>query len=328
MKIAFLSYFNGLNFRGAETFVHELGNHLADLKHEVKVYQYGPEMKNTRYQVGSLAAKSSLPDLFYPSPDIIFPVNGRLQAFRAKFWSYRNDKKIVISGQSGPGWDDRLNLYTFPDAFIGLTDYQCSWAKNINPSVKIVKIPNGVDTQLFHPGVSPLTHNLTPPVVLYVAAFDPIKRHELLVRAVAKTRASLLLVGNGEPSAELNELCRKLIPGRFRIMTLTHSEMPSVYTACNIFTYPTSSWESFGIAILEAMASGLPVVAADDPVRREIVGNAGMFVDPTDTEEYAHVLEKALTEKWDNKPVIKAAFYDWDKIALEYSDLFTDLTKI
>jgi glycosyltransferase involved in cell wall biosynthesis len=327
MRIAFLSYYNGINFRGVETFVHELGNRLTGMGHKITVFQYGPEIKNTRYNVGSLATTYSLPDLLLPDNDIIFPLNGRFQSVRAKIWARNHHKKIVISGQSGPGWDDILNLYTFPDAFIGLTDHQCRWAKKINPGVKTVNIPNGVDIGVFHPGVTPLVHHLPHPVVLYVAAMDPVKRHELLVRAVAKTNASLLLVGNGSPSEQLTDLCQNLLPGRCQIIALTYRDMPSVYTACDLFAYPTFPRESFGIAMLEAMASGLAVVAADDPIRREIVGDAGVFVDPEDTGRFTASLMAAINTKWGTKPVARAARYNWDKITVAYSELFTGLLK-
>ena len=327
MRIAFLSFYNGLNFRGVETFVHELGNRLVGLGHKVTVYQYGPEIKNSLYKVDSLPAVYSLPDLIVPPPDIIFPLNGRIQSLRAKIWAYGHGKKMVISGQSGIGLDDRLNLYTFPDAFVGLTDFQCQWARKINPVVKIVKIPNGVNSREFRPGVKPQTIGLPRPIILYVAALEPIKRHELLIRAVAKTQASLLLVGQGSEEERINELCNSLIPGRYRIMSFTHREMPSVYTACDVFTYPTSPWESFGIAMLEAMASGLPVVAADDPIRKEIIGDAGLLVDPRDSDRYAAGLEKTLTESWGLKPLNQAGIFNWDKIALAYADLFSGLVK-
>ena len=54
--------------------------------------------------------------------------------------------------------------------------------------------------------------------------------------------------------------------------------------------------------MVEAMASGLPVVATDDPIRREIVGDAGLFVDPTDTNKFANTIEKALNTNWGEKP--------------------------
>jgi glycosyltransferase involved in cell wall biosynthesis len=103
--------------------------------------------------------------------------------------------------------------------------------------------------------------------------------------------------------------------------------MPSVYATADLFSYPTSTWESFGIVLVEAIASGLGVVATDDPIRREIVGNAGIFVDPTDTKAYSEALKEALETNWGDEPRKQAEKFSWDKIAKQYEKLFTDLTK-
>ena len=60
-------------------------------------------------------------------------------------WCLFHGAKLIISGQAGLGWDDKLNLWVFPDVFVGLTEYQCRWARKVNPFVKVIKIPNGVD---------------------------------------------------------------------------------------------------------------------------------------------------------------------------------------
>ncbi len=351
MKIAFLSFYSGEVYRGVETFVHELANRLVDSGCEVIVYQNGPRLKNSKYETVSIGfkidwskRKNYIPFLNYyalqvrsftanvlrridKDVDIIFPTNGQWQSLLCKIWAVRNRKRMVISGQSGPGMDDRINLYTFPNAFVGLTDFQVSWAKRTNSFIKSMKIANGVDLEEFSKGVKPFSVDLPRPVVLCVAAFDYWKRLDLVIKAVARLNASLLLVGRGEDEDKLRKLGENLLSGRFRILSFSHDQMPKVYTACDLFTYATVPWESFGIVMVEAMASGLGVVATDDPIRREIVGDAGLFVDPTDTEKYAQTLEKALKLKWNDKPRKQVEKFDWDEIARKYEQLFLELTK-
>ncbi len=98
-----------------------------------------------------------------------------------------------------------------------------------------------------------------------------------------------------------------------------------MYRSADLFTFSTVPWESFGIVLVEAMASGLPVVATDDPIRREIVGDAGLFVDPIDTDAYAAAIQKALDTDWGNKPRLQAEKFSWDKIAKQYETLFNSL---
>ena len=80
-------------------------------------------------------------------------------------------------------------------------------------------------------------------------------------------------------------------------------------------------WEAFGIVYVEAMASGLPVVATDDENRREIIGDAGLFVDPENIEEYAQTLGKALKTDFGEKPRQQAKKFSWDKIASQYEQI-------
>lgn len=231
---------------------------------------------------------------------VLIATNGRLDTILAKIWCLIYGKRLIIPGQSGFGWDDKLNLWVFPDVFVGLTDYQCEWAKKINPYVKIVKISNGVDLEKFNPKVKPILTKLTKPIILNVGVVDSFKRQILLKKA---SKHSVLLVGRGGD------------------LEYKHAEMPGVYTACDLFSYPTSPSESFGIVMLEAMASGLAVVATDDPIRREIVGDAGLFVDPTDTVKYSQTLDQALLTNWGDKPRIQAEKFSWDKIAKLYEDI-------
>jgi glycosyltransferase involved in cell wall biosynthesis len=281
VTISFLCQDYNKSSRGVETYVKELSAHLISLGHEVKVYK-------------------NIFDNVDPNTQILINTNGRLDAILSRLWCWVHKACLIISGQSGIGWDDKLNLWVFPDIFVGLTDYQCRWARSINPFVRIEKIPNGVDLEKFNPNVKPAKINKKPPVILDVGVVDDFKRQYLLKRA---SRYSILLVGKGGD------------------MECRHEDMPGIYTACDLFSYPTSERESFGIAVLEAMASGLAVVATDDPIRREIVGDAGLFVDPQNTKKYSEKLAQAIKTDWGDRPRKQAEKYSWIGIAKKYDSL-------
>jgi len=352
MKIAFLSFYSGDIYRGVETFVHELANRLIGLGNEVVVYQRGKRLPGAKYKTVIIPIKidysrkgSYFPFVNYyalrvkdftkkslekmgKDVDIVFPTNGQWQSVLCKLWAKKNDKKIVISGQSGPGLDDRINIYTFPDVFVGLTKYQLSWARRINPCVTSFEIPNGVDLNKFKPDGEKLEFNLPRPIILCVGAFDKWKRQDHAIYAVSKlAKGSLLLVGKGREEKNLKKLGDKLLPGRFRIMSFPHSRMPEVYRSCDLFTFPTVSWESFGIVLVEAMASGLGVIATDDPIRAQIVGEAGILVDPTNVEEYANALAAGLNKSWKKLSREQAEKYSWDDVAKMNNRLFLSLKK-
>ncbi len=303
MKIAIINKYQGKVNRGAETFVNELSKRLSK-KHEVDVLNEINLFK--RY-------------------DVIIPTNGRLQVFLVRILTWITKSKMIVSGQSGIGLDDRLNLYAFPNYFIPLTNYAKKWADKINPFVRKVVIPNGVDLQKFtFKGVT-LKGGRT---ILAVGAFTKDKRHDLTIKAISKLSGVKLIIagGGGDLKQQIYDLGLECLgEDRFKIIQTTQDKMPEIYKKADLFVYPTVAWESFGIAMVEAMATNLPVVATDDPIRREIVGNAGLFVDPTDTEAYAKAIEKALNTNWGDKPRKQAEKFSWDKIAEQYEKLFSTL---
>ncbi len=102
MKIAFLNRYQNKVSRGAETFVYELSKRLSK-NHEVDVI-----------------AEINYFKLLKKKYDVVIPTNGRLQVIITRKITWLTGGKMVVSGQSGIGWDDRVNLYTFPDTFVAL----------------------------------------------------------------------------------------------------------------------------------------------------------------------------------------------------------------
>jgi glycosyltransferase involved in cell wall biosynthesis len=233
---------------------------------------------------------------------------------------------MVISGQSGMGWDDRNNLWSFPNAFVALSSTAKIWAKRVNPFVKTKYIPNGVDLQKFTPKGKKYKTKLSKPIVLCVGALVPEKRIDLVIRAVSKLKdTSLLVVGDGPAKQNLQNLGKSLLGERFQLTKLPFEKMPKVYRVAKVFTLVPVYSEAFGIVYLEAMASRLPVVTIDDQQRREIIGPAGILIDPENINAYAKALERVLKMNWKIKSRKQAEKFSWDKIAEEYETLFYQL---
>lgn len=311
MKIAFLNKYQDRVARGAETFVYELSRRLSK-NHEVDVI-----------------SKINYLNLLRGGYDLIIPTNGRIQVVITRIVTWLSGSKMIVSGQSGIGWDDKVNLLSFPDAFIALTEKAKRWAMRFNPLVRIEKISNGVDLKKFKPVGELYKTNLKKPIVLAVGAFKDQKRLGSVIEATSKLKdTSLLLVGGGgNLKDQLEVYGKKLLGDRFKLLTVPFDEMPKVYRTADVFTLPSASSEAFGNVYVEAMASGLPVVATDDEQRREIIGEAGILLDPTNTDEYAKVLQKALETNWGDISRKQAEKFSWDKIAKQYEELFKTLKK-
>jgi len=301
MEIAIINKYQNKVNRGAETFVSELSKRLSK-KHQVDIL-----------------TKINL----FKKYDIVIPTNGRLQVFIVRLATWLTGSKMIVSGQSGVGLDDRLNLYSMPNVFVAISSYALDKSKKRNPFVKSVYIPNGVNLNTFKGQT--LKGGRT---ILAVGAFTKEKRHDLTIKAVAKLNDVKLIIagGGGSLRKDIEILGEKLLgKDRFEIIETTNDKMPEIYNKANLLVFPTVPWESFGIVLVEAMASGLPVVTTDDPIRREIVGDAGLFVDPTDTNKFANTIEKALITAWGEKPRKQVEKFDWDIIASEYEKLFQEL---
>src|SRR3989344_6046759 len=200
MKIAFLSFYSGQVYRGAETFVHELSNELTDLGHDVTVFQFGSKVSGSKYKTRSVKIPvnwhkkaSDTPFVSYyalrikefsnlalskmdQDTDIVFPINGQWQSILSKLWAVKHSKKCVISGQSGPGRDDRINLMAFPDTFVALSKSQAIWAKKAWPFVRVAVIHNGVDLLKFQKKGENKDFKLPKPIILCVSALIDRKR--------------------------------------------------------------------------------------------------------------------------------------------------------
>jgi glycosyltransferase involved in cell wall biosynthesis len=75
------------------------------------------------------------------------------------------------------------------------------------------------------------------------------------------------------------------------------------------------------------MACNLPVVATDDEQRREIIGNAGIYVkNPEDVSRYSQALQTGLKTDFGNRPQKQAEKFSWENIKKDYLELFYKLT--
>ncbi len=314
MKIVFLSRYQNEVERGAESFVTELS---ARLK------------KNHTVEIFSGKDADSLSKVIKGNFDIVIPINGRLQSLKISLGRLIKNYKMLISGHSGIGRDDIWNILVVrPNVFVALTEYMRSWAKSWAMGVKIIKIPDGVDTTKFNPKGSKLNLELERPIILSVGALNWYKHHDRAIEAVSLLdKGSLLIVGDGPLKSKLEELGKEKLGNRFKIMKISYDEMPKLYRSCDLFTLPSWDREAFGIVYLEALASGMGVVAPDDASRREIIGDAGVFVDASNSLKYKDALGEAFNVKWGDKATKQAEKFSWDKVAKEYESVMISLLK-
>jgi len=258
--------------------------------------------------------------------DIIIPTDGGWEPAIVRILTWIKRKKMVIVGHAGIGWDDANNMWSFPDCFVALSEYAKSWARRVNPFIRIEYIPDGVNLDLFNPREPKINLTLRRPIALAVSALEKGKRIDLIIKAVSKIEGmSLLVCGRGEERDSLYKLGKELLGNRFDLMEFNLNDMPKVYRSCDIFLSASLPYYSFEMVLLEAMASGLPVVANNDPVREEIVGKAGLLADVSNTEEFANKIKHVALSGYGKLPLIQAMKFSWDEISERYMTLFNKL---
>ena len=122
----------------------------------------------------------------------------------------------------------------------------------------------------------------TIPTILSVGRLDPQKNQECLIRAIKDMDVKLILIGDGINYNKLNLLARKLnISSKVKfIKSVPNNNIQKYYWNADIFAI-SSFYEGFCIPILEAMASGLPVVINDKEPLTEVLGSTGIVVKNT-----------------------------------------------
>lgn len=186
------------------------------------------------------------------------------------------------------------------------------------------------------------------PVVLYVGGFSPHKDVDVLVEALAsvvsdqaaagRTAAPhLMLVGEttGEVFhsgyAPLSERVRRL--GLQRRVTFTgylpDAELARLYQAATCFVFPSRD-EGFGLPVVEAMACGAPVVATTSGALPEVVGEAGLLVEPRRPDQVAAALGRLLSDEalragLRERGFRRASEFSWQRAATELLDVFAEL---
>jgi len=134
--------------------------------------------------------------------------------------------------------------------------------------------------------------------------------------------ARLVVVGTGKPDKYEDQMARYGVWGVDFVGFATAKDKPRYYASCDIFCAPSIARESFGIVLLEAMASGKPVVASNIPGYASVMTNEqeGLLVVPRDPQAIALALVRALADaelrrRFAANGLATAEHYAWPRVA-------------
>lgn len=239
------------------------------------------------------------------------------------------------------------------DAIIGSTfDYiENSDAKKIflENKKKWHEIPFGVNTERFAPRPKPAQFfaryelNIENPTVLFVGGMDiahTFKGIPILLQAIKKVRESipgiqLVLVGDGDERQSFEFLAQGMgISKCVRFIgRASNEELPVYYNMADLFVLPSiHQGEAFGMVLLEAMASGVPVLATDIPGVRTVANLAGTTVERKNPVALSEAIVEYLTQPKEMQDAWKAqareaaqSNFSWQQIVTAHETLYTSI---
>jgi len=187
------------------------------------------------------------------------------------------------------------------------------------PGERVVVAGNGVDKSFSPAGVR---NEFGGPYLLYVGNRKPHKNLDRLFQAFRRIECSKVkLVLSGENDTEISTRIARagIAPKVVFAGTLQDGELPALYRGAEALVLP-SLLEGFGLPLLEAMASGTPVIAARSSALPEVAGDAAVLVDPLDVSDIQQGIEFVL-----GNPNIRAQLrfrglrrareFTWDRVA-------------
>jgi glycosyltransferase involved in cell wall biosynthesis len=171
-------------------------------------------------------------------------------------------------------------------------------------------------------------YGLEPGYLLFVGTLEPRKNlpgllqaYRLLLDAEVTTSPLVLIGGKGWLYDEVFERVEVLhLQGRVRFLhDVPDADLPAMYNAASVLATP-SFYEGFGLPALEAMACGTPVAVADRASLPEVVGEAGLLVNPDDPDGIARALARVLTDeplraRMQELGLAQAGRFTWERAA-------------
>ena len=310
--------------RGAETALLSVASKLADAGHQVNVVGGGSDRVNVPYKYWRIPITTRERFERFPKfpplrsaeawEDASFASRLRATIDRIEYdvsvtcsypftnWALSRGRgkrgKHIFVTQNGdwPAFSDRSEYRFFNCDGLICTNPDYFERNNQRWTARL--IPNGIDLARFtgnSPNRERFRVNSNSPAVLMVSALIESKRVRRGVEAVAELEGvQLIVAGDGPLRDDIDAFAQQLLGERYRRLTVPSEDMPLLYASVDCFLH-LSKTESFGNVFVEAMASGLPVVAHDLKRTRWIVGDNPFFCNTDDQDALVSTLRAALS---------------------------------
>lgn len=297
-----------------------------DLSQEgVQIYHgLSNELPNGLQKAG-VRSVVTIHDLIFLRYPELYPVIDRF-FYRQKFKSACAEADVIVAVSEQTKRDIVAFYGTSPEK-IQVVYQDCHEAFHAPQTSQVVKTREV--SSLFQ------KYNIGKPYILSVGTIEARKNQLHLVKAFHAAHlegVELVLVG-GQTSyqRELEAyIAQHRLTAKVKILnSVPFADLPSLYRSARVFAYP-SFFEGFGIPIVEALHSGVPVVAATGSCLEEAGGKGGLYVDPKDVDAFA----QTLTALWHDETLRKTLIQEGQKhvqlfaaakIAQELTEIYASL---
>jgi glycosyltransferase involved in cell wall biosynthesis len=253
---------------------------------------------------------------------------------------------ISLRGSDVPGQNARLaleykllgplfrSIWRKADALVGCSDGLCDRARRFMQDVDYAVIPNGVDSSRFaHPRPEPMGDQVK---LITVGRLSSTKRFEMLIDAVEiliqrGVNVKFTIAGGGALEKSLNRIvAEKGLQGNVEISgRLELDEMPGFYRGGDIFV-SASLQEGMSNAMLEAMAAGLPIIAAQCEGVQELITDNGVVLGEPAPDAFADSIVNLINDKTRYTAMSAAATHNaanflWSSVAAQYLQSYKNL---
>lgn len=258
----------------------------------------------------------------------------------------RNDPRLSIYRHRAHKFFDRLALLRLKKADAIIADSRYTGDTLVEhlgiEDQRIHVIHLGVNQNIFRPVEVPDSFlskyclNRDTKYIVYVGSEDPRKNLEVLLQGLALVRSErrdvqFLKIGAARFASERQHMLNvsrelNLAESLKFIDQVAEEDLPFFYNLASVFAFP-SKYEGFGLPVLEALACGTAVVAAKTSSVPEVVGDAGLLVEPDASQAWAEAIltlldDPGLAQKMASAGLKRAAGFSWQKTAQQTVEVY------
>lgn len=223
--------------------------------------------------------------IYFLYPAYFKPVDRYIYHLKVRY-ACKNSSRIIAISECTKR--DLVRLYGVQEDLIDVIYQSCDDS---------FKKPRSLETNL----AVTSKYNLPQKYLLNVGTIEPRKNLLLIIRALKSidNNYKLVVVGKHQPYAQLvkKEIAAAKLDDRVIFLEgLPFTDLPSIYQMASLFIYP-SFYEGFGIPVIEALYSNVPVIAATGSCLEEAGGPDSLYIDPNDPEQLALQANKVLNDQ-------------------------------